>query len=99
LLRDWPLITPARRAWRLRDRARSTHQRRAQRRPAASEITEVLLHSAVYCAMPRSINATLVAKKVFAERELLPGPPRCWALSVGILPCRGEAAGQDTTAR
>ncbi|WP_443049198.1 hypothetical protein [Streptomyces sp. NBC_00316] len=62
-------------------------------------MAEVLLHSAVYCAMPRSINATVVAKKVFAERELLPGLLRCWALSVGVLPCRGEAAGQDTTAR
>ncbi|GGU81961.1 4-carboxymuconolactone decarboxylase [Streptomyces albospinus] len=38
----------------------------------ATEITEALLHSAVYCGMPRSINATLVAKKVFAERGLLP---------------------------
>ncbi|AJT65976.1 carboxymuconolactone decarboxylase family protein [Streptomyces chattanoogensis] len=38
----------------------------------ATEIAEALLHSAVYCGMPRSINATLVAKKVFAERDLLP---------------------------
>ncbi|MET7464924.1 carboxymuconolactone decarboxylase family protein [Nonomuraea sp. NPDC005501] len=37
-----------------------------------SEISEALLHSAVYCGMPRAINATLVAKKVFAERDLLP---------------------------
>jgi 4-carboxymuconolactone decarboxylase len=37
-----------------------------------SEISEALLHSAVYCGVPRSINATLVAKKVFAERGLLP---------------------------
>lgn len=37
-----------------------------------TEISEALLHSAVYCGMPRSINATLIAKKVFAERELLP---------------------------
>lgn len=36
------------------------------------EISEALLHSAVYCGMPRAINATLVAKKVFAERGLLP---------------------------
>ena len=39
---------------------------------APTEIAEALLHSAVYCGMPRSINATLVAKKVFAERGLLP---------------------------
>ncbi|WP_214415537.1 carboxymuconolactone decarboxylase family protein [Sphaerisporangium fuscum] len=39
---------------------------------APTEIAEALLHSAVYCGMPRAINATLVAKKVFAERGLLP---------------------------
>ncbi|MER6511965.1 carboxymuconolactone decarboxylase family protein [Nonomuraea sp. NPDC001636] len=38
------------------------------------EITESLLHSAVYCGMPRALNATFVAKKVFAERGLLPAP-------------------------
>ncbi|WP_327292757.1 carboxymuconolactone decarboxylase family protein [Streptomyces sp. NBC_01198] len=38
----------------------------------ATEVSEALLHSAVYCGIPRSINATLVAKKVFAERGLLP---------------------------
>jgi 4-carboxymuconolactone decarboxylase len=37
-----------------------------------AEVSEALLHSAVYCGVPRSINATLVAKKVFAERGLLP---------------------------
>jgi len=36
------------------------------------EIVEALLHAAVYCGMPKSLNATFVAKKVFAERELLP---------------------------
>lgn len=36
------------------------------------EISEALLHSAVYCGMPRAINATLAAKKVFAERGVLP---------------------------
>ncbi|MGA5823213.1 carboxymuconolactone decarboxylase family protein [Kitasatospora sp. NPDC094028] len=39
---------------------------------APVEISEALLHSAVYCGMPRAINATLVAKKVFAQRGLLP---------------------------
>ncbi|MBB2744837.1 UNVERIFIED_ORG: 4-carboxymuconolactone decarboxylase [Microbispora rosea subsp. rosea] len=38
----------------------------------ATEIAEALLHSAVYAGMPRAINATLVAKKVFAERGLPP---------------------------
>jgi 4-carboxymuconolactone decarboxylase len=37
-----------------------------------SEISEALLHSAVYCGIPRALNATLVAKKVFGERGLLP---------------------------
>jgi 4-carboxymuconolactone decarboxylase len=36
------------------------------------EIVEALLHAAVYCGMPKSLNATLVAKKVFGERGLLP---------------------------
>jgi 4-carboxymuconolactone decarboxylase len=39
------------------------------------EIVEALLHSAGYCGMPKAINATLVAKKVFAERGLLPVSP------------------------
>ena len=36
------------------------------------EIVETLLHSAIYCGIPRAINATFLAKKVFAERQLLP---------------------------
>ena len=36
------------------------------------EIVEALLHSAVYCGIPKALNATFVAKKVFADRELLP---------------------------
>ena len=36
------------------------------------QIVEALTHSAVYCGMPRALNATFVAKKVFAERGLLP---------------------------
>lgn len=36
------------------------------------QIVEAFLHSAVYCGFPRSLNATLTAKKVFAERGLLP---------------------------
>lgn len=38
----------------------------------SQEIIEALLHSAVYCGFPRALNATFVAKKVFAERGLLP---------------------------
>ena len=30
------------------------------------------MHAAVYCGMPKAINATFVAKKVFMERQLLP---------------------------
>jgi 4-carboxymuconolactone decarboxylase len=37
-----------------------------------AEIVEALLQSVVYCGVPRAVNATLVAKKVFAERNLLP---------------------------
>jgi len=36
------------------------------------QIIEALLHSAVYCGFPRALNATFVAKKVFAERGVLP---------------------------
>ncbi|MER7845723.1 carboxymuconolactone decarboxylase family protein [Kitasatospora sp. NPDC096077] len=39
------------------------------------EITEALLHAAVYCGFPKALNATFVAKKVFAERGLLPVTP------------------------
>jgi len=38
----------------------------------SAEIVEALLHATVYCGMPRALNATFVAKKVFAERKLLP---------------------------
>ncbi|MFG2074711.1 carboxymuconolactone decarboxylase family protein [Nonomuraea maritima] len=37
-----------------------------------TEVTEALLHTAVYCGIPRSLNAMFAAKKVFAERGLLP---------------------------
>jgi 4-carboxymuconolactone decarboxylase len=39
---------------------------------APAEIVEAFLHAAVYCGIPRAINATVVAKKVFTERGLLP---------------------------
>jgi 4-carboxymuconolactone decarboxylase len=35
------------------------------------EIVEALLHAAVYCGMPKALNATFIAKKVFSERGLL----------------------------
>lgn len=37
-----------------------------------TEIIEALLHSAVYCGIPRALNAVIVAKTVFGERDLLP---------------------------
>lgn len=37
-----------------------------------TEIVEALIHAAVYCGFPRSLNAVFTAKKVFAERDLLP---------------------------
>lgn len=36
------------------------------------EIVEVFIHTAGYAGFPRAINAVAVAKKVFAERDLLP---------------------------
>ncbi|MEU1200275.1 carboxymuconolactone decarboxylase family protein [Streptomyces sp. NPDC005813] len=36
------------------------------------QIVEAMLHSVVYCGIPKALNATMVAKKVFAERGLLP---------------------------
>jgi 4-carboxymuconolactone decarboxylase len=41
---------------------------------SAEEIVEALLHSAVYCGMPKALNATAVARKVFAELGLIPEP-------------------------
>ncbi|MEU6394084.1 carboxymuconolactone decarboxylase family protein [Streptomyces sp. NPDC046939] len=38
-------------------------------------IVETLLHAAGYCGFPKALNATAVAKKVFAERGLLPVTP------------------------
>ena len=41
------------------------------------EIVEALTHAAVYCGFPKALNAIFVAKRVFAERDLLPvqAPP------------------------
>jgi 4-carboxymuconolactone decarboxylase len=39
---------------------------------SAEEVVEALLHSAVYCGMPKALNATYVAKRVFAEPGLRP---------------------------
>ena len=36
------------------------------------EIVEALLHSSAYCGFPRALNATFAAKRVFAQRGLLP---------------------------
>jgi 4-carboxymuconolactone decarboxylase len=33
------------------------------------EITEAILHTAVYAGFPRALNATFVAREVFAERD------------------------------
>ena len=38
------------------------------------QVIEAFLHSAVYCGFPRALNATFTAKKVFADRGLLPLP-------------------------
>lgn len=36
------------------------------------EIVEAITHAAVYCGFPKALNAIFVAKRVFAERDLLP---------------------------
>jgi 4-carboxymuconolactone decarboxylase len=36
------------------------------------QIIEAFLHSSIYSGIPRALNAVTVAKKVFAERGLLP---------------------------
>ena len=36
------------------------------------EIVEALIHSAGYCGFPKAVNAIFVAKRVFADRGLLP---------------------------
>ncbi|MEU4365446.1 carboxymuconolactone decarboxylase family protein [Promicromonospora sp. NPDC023987] len=36
------------------------------------QIIETFLQSAVYCGIPRALNAVAIARKVFAERGLLP---------------------------
>ncbi len=33
------------------------------------EITEALVHAAVYCGFPRALNATFVAREVFQSRD------------------------------
>lgn len=38
----------------------------------AAQIVEALTHAAVYCGFPKALNAVFVAKRVFAERGLLP---------------------------
>jgi 4-carboxymuconolactone decarboxylase len=37
-----------------------------------TEIVETLIHASGYCGFPKALNAIGVAKKVFAERGLLP---------------------------
>jgi 4-carboxymuconolactone decarboxylase len=37
-----------------------------------AQIIEAFLHASVYCGFPRALNAVFAAKKVFAERGLLP---------------------------
>jgi len=37
-----------------------------------AEIVEAFLHAAAYCGFPRALNAVFAARKVFAERGLLP---------------------------
>lgn len=36
------------------------------------EIVEIIMQMSAYCGFPKSINAVMAAKEVFAERDLLP---------------------------
>ncbi|MBQ2666035.1 carboxymuconolactone decarboxylase family protein [Methanobrevibacter sp.] len=36
------------------------------------EIVEIIMQMSAYCGFPKSINAMVAAKEVFAQRELLP---------------------------
>lgn len=40
-----------------------------------THIVEAITHAAVYCGFPKALNAIFVAKRVFAERNLLPVTP------------------------
>lgn len=40
-----------------------------------TQIVEAITHAAVYCGFPKALNAIFVAKRVFAERNLLPVTP------------------------
>lgn len=40
-----------------------------------TQIVEAITHAAVYCGFPKALNAIFVAKRVFAERDLLPVTP------------------------
>jgi 4-carboxymuconolactone decarboxylase len=37
-----------------------------------AQVIEAFLHASVYCGFPRALNAVFIAKKVFAERGLIP---------------------------
>ena len=39
--------------------------------PTPTEIVEAITHAALYCGFPKALNTILVAKRVFAERDLL----------------------------
>ncbi len=39
------------------------------------EIVEAITHAAVYCGFPKALNAIFVAKRIFAEHDLLPVQP------------------------
>jgi 4-carboxymuconolactone decarboxylase len=37
-----------------------------------AEVVEAITHTAVYCGCPKALNAIFVARRVFADRDLLP---------------------------
>lgn len=67
---------------------------------ATEEITEALLHSAVYCGMPKALNATFIAKRSSANVDSSRPKPPSTTGSIGLglevsqfLGCRTAQAG------
>lgn len=57
---------------RLRAAAGGARERLAERGADRRQVVEAITRAAVYCGLPKALNAIFVAKRVFAERGLLP---------------------------
>ncbi len=52
--------------------AGGARERLAERGADRRQVVEAITRAAVYCGFPKALNAIFVAKRVFAERGLLP---------------------------